>query len=383
MKRRSFRRRVLLWLTPWLCGGVLGAGAALGLRPPTTRIERQIERSDGVILPDPTYARGADYPWSRQAPPEFPIPPYAEHLRGVRIVLDPGHGGRGDVPGFKRGPTGLREAEVNLRVAKYLRDFLREAGASVTLTREDDRYLHKENSADLQARAEVANRANADLFLSIHHNAAGSPRANYSAVFYHGDADHSPASLSAARFFVAGLADALRLESQLPCPVLSDENMYETGFGVLRAANVPAVLTEASFYSNPDEETRLRDPIYNRREAYGLFVAIARWGYAGLPRVRIIEPAGRWKRGEPIAVALDDGLRGRGGWGKDRVRIVRDSFSVKVNGEWADFSVDEGMTRLTISPPETRENELRVRVDFENVFGQRVLHPEMTLKVSR
>ncbi len=381
MKQRTIRQRLLRWAMPWLIGGAVGAGLTLWLRPAETRVERLIDRGDGVILPDPGVARGADYPWSRQAPPEFPIPPYAEHLRGVKITLDPGHGGRGDIPGYKRGPTGLREAEVNLRVAMFLRDFLREVGAEVTLTRDSDRYLHKENSHDLRARAEVANRASADLFISIHHNAAGNPKANYSAVFYHGDADHSPASLCAARYLVAGLADALRLETQLPCPILSDENMYEEGFGVLRAARGPALLTEASFYTHPEEETRLRDPVYNRREAYGLFLGLARWAHAGLPRIRLIEPAdGVWKAGESIVIGLDDGLRGRGGWGKDRVRILQDSFSVKVNDAWTSFSVDPALTRMTIAPPDVRSGAFRVRVDFENVFGQRVLNPEISLK---
>ena len=67
--------------------------------------------------------------WHKLPKADYGIPPYARYLQGIRICLDPGHGGQGHLPEYKRGPTGLREAEVNLRVAFYLRDFLSQAGA--------------------------------------------------------------------------------------------------------------------------------------------------------------------------------------------------------------------------------------------------------------
>ena len=56
----------------------------------------------------------------------FDPPPYTRHLKGFKICLDPGHGGQGHVPDYKRGPTGVREAEVNLRVAFHLREMLQQ-----------------------------------------------------------------------------------------------------------------------------------------------------------------------------------------------------------------------------------------------------------------
>ena len=72
---------------------------------------------------------------------EMEIPPYARHLKGIKICLDAGHGGQGHIPDYKRGPTGLREAEINLKVALYLRDLLELAEATVVMTRVDDSML--------------------------------------------------------------------------------------------------------------------------------------------------------------------------------------------------------------------------------------------------
>lgn len=323
------------------------------------------------------------FDWARQPAAEFPIPPYARHLKGVRIVLDPGHVGVKDPGnGWKRGPTGLREPEVNLRVANYLKEFLDAVGAEVTLTRERDNGLEISEAEDLAARAEVANKLRADLLLSIHHN-AGPPEANYTTVFYHGSADHSPASVAAGRFVLAGLNDALRLDKQLENGLVSDLNIYKTdGFGVLRAAQVPAVLSEASFHTHPAEEQRLRDPLYNRREAYGLFLGLARWAQAGLPRVTLAEPAdGRLQRGKSIVVTFDDGLSGRGGFGAAAGKVWTESLVVKVNGQPAKYTVNWPKREIRITPPSGGgDKPLRVYVDFTTITGQHVGQPYIDLE---
>src|SRR5205814_5825946 len=81
-----------------------------------------------------------------QAPPlaepeALPLLPQARWLKGVRICLDPGHGGDRQKPGYKRGLTYLSEADLNLRVARYLRDFLEGAGAVVVMTRYGDKDI--------------------------------------------------------------------------------------------------------------------------------------------------------------------------------------------------------------------------------------------------
>lgn len=340
-----------------------------------------LRRGGGArVAGDPVYMPAERYDWTRQPEATFPIPPYAAHLRGVRIVLDPGHVGQRDPGGgWKRGPTGLREAEVNLRVAMFLRDFLKAVEADVRLTRAEDRSLNLPDDDDLLARAEVANRAAADLFLSIHHNSAASETANYTTVFYHRDPEHSPASLCAARWILSGLNDALRLEQQVGCALVSDLAIYKNaGFGVLRHARVPAVLSEASFFSNPDEEERLRDPLYNRREAYGLFLGLARWAQAGLPRVRLVMPDGRQVSADGAwIVELDDGLIGRSGPGGEGLRMLEDSLRVEWSGAAARYELDRKRRRIRVFPPAAPALPRELTVDFVNIFGQHVLHPRL------
>ena len=335
----------------WLIVGSYVAAAVLGAVG-MWRLMSWAE-TEPVVGPDPLTAGPAAFDWSQLPAAEFPLPPYAKHLHGVLIVLDPGHGGRADRKGWKRGPTGLREAEVNLRVALYLRDFLEQAGARVIMTRETDVYLDENDSRDLQARAAVANEARADLFLSLHHNAVDdAPQVNFTTVFYHGLPEDSPASLDAAAHLLTGLNDALRLGQQAECGLASDFSLYPgKGFAVLRGADVPAVLSESSFHSCPEEEDRLRQPLYNRREAYGLFLGLARWARAGLPRVALMQPAdGQLENRQPIVVRLDDGQRTRGGIGMNLRQIRLDSVQVTYAGKPVAYTGDWEKGRLRIEP---------------------------------
>ena len=88
----------------------------------------------------------------QQIPSYIEIPPHARHLKGFKICLDPGHGGQAHVPDYKRGPTGLREAEVNLQVALYLREILQKVGVTVIMTRLDDSYVTANAESDCQRK---------------------------------------------------------------------------------------------------------------------------------------------------------------------------------------------------------------------------------------
>ncbi|MBW7907107.1 MAG: N-acetylmuramoyl-L-alanine amidase [Phycisphaerae bacterium] len=369
------------WIATHLAAAAMGAGlvSLLALRSATPEPR-------GRPGPDPLRAGPAEFAWREHPPASFPIPPYARHLSGVKVVLDPGHVGQIDKGGdWKRGPTGLREAEVNLRVALYLREFLVAAGADVTLTRAEDVDLGLSDPEDLSARAKLANDLRADVLLSIHHN-AGPPGANYTSVFYHGPPGHSPASQVVGRHVVAGLSEALRLDQHAECPLVSDWAIYPgEGFRVLREARVPAVLSEASFHSNPAEEQRLRDPLYNRREAYGLFLGLARWAQAGLPRVRLLEPAdGRLRPAQRVVVELDDGLTGRGGLGNQTRKIIPESLVVRLDDKPAPFEVDWARRQVRFTPTrEAARGAGRLLVDFTTVFGQTVLHPRIELTPER
>lgn len=376
LRRPSRRRSPGGIILPLLAGAVLG-GLTVWL---VSSVRRAAFEPRAI---DPLRAAPTDFDWRQHPPPQFPLPPYARFLEGVKIVLDPGHGGDADREGWKRGPTGLREAEVNLRVALFLRDFLVAAGAEVVLTREADVCLAPNDAADLSARIALANRTRADLFLSIHHNAASNAQANYTSIFYHGRPDENPASVDAGRHLLSGLNDALRLEQHLGCALVSDYEIYPgEGFRVLREAEVPAVLSEASFHSHPDEEQRLRNPVYNRREAYGLFLGLARWAQAGLPRVRLREPAdGRVRAGRDLVIEVDDGLRKRGGLGTNRAPVLADTLIVRFNDKPVACAADLEDGRLRIRPtPDMVQKGGTLYVNFANVFGQHVLHPQITLR---
>jgi hypothetical protein len=109
---------------------------------------------------------------------------------------------------------------------------------------------------------------------------------------------------------------------------MSDQLMYEGGFGVLRhlPADVPGCLVETTYYSNLAMERRLRDIDFNRREAYGMFLGLAKYLYYGIPRAEIV-------RGDARSLTLQvyDGLEGRGEWSKP-YRVLAESIRVRVDG---------------------------------------------------
>jgi N-acetylmuramoyl-L-alanine amidase len=321
--------------------------------------------------------------------PPFEAPPYAQYLKGMKICLDPGHGGETHGKNYKRGPTGLREAEVNLRVAHFLREFLETSGAKVFMTRREDVALSEDDTEDQHLRADMANQNGCDLFFSIHHNANdANPNANFTSVWYHDDPDHSPASLDVAQCLAIAVSDELRLPQQLGCPLMSDLLMFpKSGFGVLRRARVPAILCEASFHSNRDEEARLRDPQYNRREAYSMFVGLARYAYGGIPRMKIVEPADGVVPDngtlDPV-IELDDGIRGRKSWGWDKPMILRDSIIVRQGGKRLPFTFDEQSNQLKVQLPKKLPiGALQLEVRFENLFKHSNPGNLLDLKVAK
>lgn len=269
--------------------------------------------------------------WDDRPPLQLARHPYERLLKDWVIVLDPGHGGDAHIPGYKKGPTGVREAEMNFRVAVLLKRLLEDAGAIVLLTRDDDYDL------SLTERAEIANNAprpdggiGADLFISIHHNASDRPTANYTSVWFHGPVDRASVELDVARYLQLQLTSALRTNVPPGQTIFNDRQMYAGGFGVLRAARVPAILTEASFFSHPEEEQRLRDSLYNLREAYAMYLALCEYARGGrptqsLPVVRQLEGGAR-----ELTTTLDDGLAG--GWGADLGRILQSTIDVRMGG---------------------------------------------------
>lgn len=217
------------------------------------------------------------------------------------IVVDPGHGGA--EPGAI-GLSGTREADVALAIALRLaRELEQELGAEVVLTRTDD------STVPLQERAALANRLQADLFISVHANAAPGPTAWGIETYYMDEASDAGASELALRENAAGLSEpAQRLFRQLVVAggnqvskdlaeevhqaIVSEvqerygpEQTHDLGvktamFHVLVATRMPAILVETGFLTQPADELRLRHPPYQQAIAESIAQAVGRWAAA-------------------------------------------------------------------------------------------------------
>jgi len=190
-------------------------------------------------------------------------------LANKTIVLDPGHGGTAEVDQYRVGPTGEREEWINLRVSLMLRDLLAEEGAEVLMTRTED------VDVGLQERAQLAVDNNADLFLSIHHNAIADSNVNFSVVYFHGNASENRAGVQLGEILGQKINEAL-FDGEKPVLVASDHTIFtSSGTAVLRHTyGIPGVITEASFFTNPGEEQRLKEERYNMKEAEALLEGI-------------------------------------------------------------------------------------------------------------
>jgi N-acetylmuramoyl-L-alanine amidase len=230
--------------------------------------------------------------------------------RFIIVALDPGHGG--EDPGAT-GPSGTREKEVVLKIAHRLRDRINNTTIKTKsgnlpmrayLTRDADYFV------PLQQRVEKARRVQADLFISIHADAFQTPDAKGASVFALSD---GAASSAAAKWMAkqenradligglniktqdaavqralldmsttAQIKDSLKLGSAMLGQIkhigkLHKARVEQAGFAVLKAPDIPSVLVETAFISNPEEERRLVSPQYQNDLADALMKGIERY----------------------------------------------------------------------------------------------------------
>lgn len=231
--------------------------------------------------------------------------------RLVTIALDPGHGG--EDPGAI-GKRGTFEKDVVLSIARRLKRRIdQEPNMRAYMTRNGDYFV------PLHVRVQRARRVQADLFISIHADAWISPNARGSSVFA---LSEKGASSAAARWMAnrensadlvggvnirhkdrqvaevlldmsttAQIKDSLQLGKALlqeigGVNVLHKTRVEQAGFAVLRAPDIPSVLVETAFISNPDEERRLKDQAYQEQMADALMEGIRRYFRANPPLAR-------------------------------------------------------------------------------------------------
>ncbi len=185
------------------------------------------------------------------------------------ICLDPGHGGTAATDSYRAGPAGEREEWINLRVALLLRDTLEARGAMVLMTRTAD------VTVPLEERARLAVDNKADVFLSIHHNATADSSVNFPIIYYHANASENQASVWLARQVGKHLLENMYGNDSL-LSIVSDHTIFpKAGTSVLRHTyGIPGVIGEASFFTNPAEEQRLKEKSYNQQEAQAYLEAL-------------------------------------------------------------------------------------------------------------
>ena len=185
------------------------------------------------------------------------------------ICIDPGHGGTASTDHYRIGPTGEREEWINLRVAELLKKKLEDKGAKVIMTRTDDEFV----PLDVRAKIAVANKA--DLFISIHHNATADTSVNFPIIYFHGAASENLAGVALGKELCLSFKKYF-YQKTIPESLNSDYAIFPSnGAGVLRNTyGIPGILAEASFFTNPGEERRLKQEVYNSHEAEAYLMAL-------------------------------------------------------------------------------------------------------------
>jgi N-acetylmuramoyl-L-alanine amidase len=230
-------------------------------------------------------------------------------LKIGRIVIDAGHGGHDS---GTTGPGGIEEKQVVLDVALRLGKLLKQRlGADVIFTRDNDTFI------PLETRTAIANKAQADLFLSIHANSSPDSSARGVETYYlnfttspdalevaareNAVSDESIHELSdlvkkitlkdkidESREFAADVQRALYTDLEDGNPGLRDRGVKKAPFVVLIGANMPSILAEISFLTNSDDARQLQQPAYRQRIAESLYRGVARY-ISGLSGVRLAQ----------------------------------------------------------------------------------------------
>jgi N-acetylmuramoyl-L-alanine amidase len=270
--------------------------------------------------PAPSPATPASRPGISKPAPTLPAPtvlatapaaPEGKTDRLVIVALDPGHGG--EDPGAI-GPGGTREKDVVLQIAHRLRDRInQQPNMRAYLTRDSDFFV------PLHIRVQKARKVQADLFISIHADAFFTERPQGASVFA---LSEKGASSSAARWMAdkensadlvgglnvkakdaqvqkalldmsttAQINDSLKLGSAMLGEIgsvgkLHKPRVEQAGFAVLKAPDIPSVLVETAFISNPDEEAKLRSEDYQIQLADALMRGISRYFARNPPLAR-------------------------------------------------------------------------------------------------
>jgi len=305
--------------TPSAVDKLPGSSAAMN-DPLGDLIARQMQPGTGALpLPVPSTrqhdAPKSDVPFMDNPGPVARSPAMSRTDRLIVVALDPGHGG--EDPGAI-GPGGTREKDVVLKIAKMLRDRINTSSVGGSpmrafLTRDADFFV------PLHVRVQKARRVQADLFVSIHADAFYTPRPQGASVFA---LSQGGATSAAARWMAqkenkaddiggvnlggqdsqvqramldmstaAQIKDSLLLGNSLLREIgnvgrLHKPRVEQAGFAVLKAPDIPSVLVETAFISNPEEEEKLRSEAYQKQLTEALLRGILQYFARNPPLAR-------------------------------------------------------------------------------------------------
>lgn len=284
--------------------------ALLQKRDPSKPPTADEDTSAGVVSPDSTVTPVPPVfvePTPPVATPQpMPQPPVindkAPYSRTITVAIDPGHGG--EDPGAI-GAKGSKEKHITLAISKKLKTLIdKEPGMRAVLTRDGDYFI------PLNGRVNKARKMQADLFVSIHADAFTRPEARGSSVFA---LSERGATSAFARYLAqkenesdliggvslnvqdphlartlldlsqtATINDSLKLGKAVLGNIgkinkLHKPHVEQAGFAVLKAPDIPSILVETAFISNPEEEKRLNDPDYQDEMAKMIFDGIKKY----------------------------------------------------------------------------------------------------------
>jgi len=268
-------------------------------------ITRSAPKIQPVTKPKTTAAKTTTKPstktaktTTKPAAPSKPVTTVQRRKRNIVIAIDPGHGGKdsGAV-----GPAGTREKDVVLQIAKRLKKAIdKEPGISAFLTRSNDKYLR------LYRRIAIARSKKADIFVSIHADAYFDAGPRGASVFM---LSTKGASSTMARWLAESENKSDRIDAELNIDdkqlrevvfdmvhdaVLADSTLMagkvlgqlrqvgklhsrkveRANFAVLKSPDIPSILVETAFISNPDEERKLRSSRYQKKLANAILQGI-------------------------------------------------------------------------------------------------------------
>ena len=202
---------------------------------------------------------GAAYVNSRQV----------ESKKDICVVIDAGHGGSD--PG-KVGVNDQLEKDINLKVAKILKQFLQSEGINVVMTREGDDGLYDENASnkkvqDMKKRLEIIEEADPELVVSIHQNSYHEEAIHGAQVFYYGTSAESQSLAELIQGELIRFAD----------PENHRQAKANDTYYLLKKTDAPVVIVECGFLSNWEENGKLKDEGYQDQLVWAIHMGIMRY----------------------------------------------------------------------------------------------------------